>query len=542
MTIKQKLIASTAIWIPLMTGACSDSSLRIATHAQLESLDPIKTTAYITRSHGYLVYDTLFALDQNLEPKPQMVESYSTSPDGRTWTFILRPGLKWSDGSNVTSADCVASLQRWAKYDGAGQELFKDVSSLTAPDGRTIVMQLDKPNAPVLQSLAKISATVPFMMPKRVVEAAASDSIADPTGSGPYMFQKDKWTANKAVYVKNPYYVPRDDKPSMAAGAKLAKEKEIDFVYYNDQRDAVAALVKGDVSYIESPSTKYMSDLMGKPNVVVASTDPLGNVAMMRFNSNVAPFNNAAVRRAVLMTINQSEYMEAALGDKRFYRLCYSVYPCTTPMATEAGSAILKTANIDAARKALAAAHYDGTPVVILNPKDIPVISALTDVTAQNLKQIGMNVDVRNMTWAEMLKERANPGAWSMFHTWWLAGDVSNPLSIAFSGSSAKGWPGAPDDAQLESYRTAYSQTTDPEAKRQLAAKVQERVLAIGALGTLGQFYEPVAFRDNLKGITSPIQFYWTLARDSKDSGRKRPLEGAYKGLEGQFYDENVGY
>lgn len=542
MTMKQKLIASTAVWIPLMTGACSDSSLRIATHAQLESLDPIKTTAYITRTHGYMVYDTLFALDQNLDPKPQMVESYSASPDGRTWTFKLRPGLKWSDGSNVTAADCVASLQRWGQYDGTGQQLFKDVSSLTGPDDRTIVMQLDRPNALVLQSLAKISATVPFMMPKKVVDAAASGTIADPTGSGPYMFQKDKWTSNKAVYVKNPYYVPRDDKPSMAAGAKLANEKEIDFVYYNDQRDAVAALVKGDVSYLESPSTKYMSDLTGKPNVVVASTDPLGNVAMMRFNSNVAPFKNAAVRRAVLMTINQNEYMEAALGDKRFYRLCYSVYPCTTPMANDAGSAILKTANLEAARKALVAAHYDGTPVVVLNPKDNPVISALTDVTVNNLKQIGMNVDVRNMTWAEMLKERANPATWSMFHTWWLAGDVMNPLSIAFSGSSTKGWPGAPDDAKLESYRTSYSQTSDPEAKRQFAAKVQERVLAIGALGTLGQFYEPVAFRDDLKGITSPIQFYWTLARDSKDSGRKRPLEGSYTSLEGQFFDENIGY
>ena len=181
--------------------------------------------------------------------------------------------------------------------------------------------------------------------------------------------------------------------------------------------------------------------------------------------------------------------------------------------------------------------------MVILNPKDNPVISALTDVTAKNLKEIGMTVDVRNMTWAEMLKERTKPGAWSLFHTWWLAGDVANPLSIAFSGSSTKGWPGAPDDGQLESYRTAYSQTTDPEAKRQLAAKVQQRVLAIAALGTLGQFYEPVAFRDNLKGITSPIQFYWTLARDSNDTaGRKRPLQGSYQSLQGQFYDENVGY
>jgi len=379
------------------------------------------------------------------------------------------------------------------------------------------------------------------MMPKRVVDAAASGAIADPTGSGPYMFRKDKWTSNRAVYVRNPYYVPRDEEPSMAAGAKLAKEKEIDFVYFADQRDAVAALVKGDVSYVESPSTKYMAELTGKPNVVVASTDPLGNVAMMRFNSNAAPFDNAAVRRAVLMTIDQGAYMEAALGDKRFYRLCHSVYPCTT--ASDAESPVLKTANLEAARHALAAAHYDGTPVVILNPKDNPVISALTDVTAKNLKEIGMTVDVRNMTWAEMLKERTKPGTWSLFHTWWLAGDVANPLSIAFSGSSTKGWPGAPDDAQLESYRAAYSQTTDPEAKRQLAAKVQQQVLAIAALGTLGQFYEPVAFRDSLKGITSPIQFYWTLARDSKDTaGRKRPLQGSYQSLQGQFYDENVGY
>lgn len=538
MRVPRKLIAGAAILIPLATGACSNS-LRIATHAQLENLDPIQTTAYITRNHGYMVYDTLFGLDQNLEPKPQMVESFTTSEDGRTWTFKLRPDLKWSDGSNVTAADCVASLERWGKRDGMGQELFKDVTSLTAPDDRTIVMQLGKPNGLVLESLAKVSANVPFMMPKRVAEADPSTPITDPTGSGPYMFEKNKWTPNKAVYVKNPYYVPRDDKTSMAAGAKIAKVKEIDFVHYNDQNAAAAALIKGDVDYMESPSTKLVPELLNKDHVIVASTDPLGNVAMMRFNSSLPPFDNAAVRRAVLMTINQAEYMAAALGDKRFYRTCYSVFPCGTPMANEAGNVVLRTANLDAAQKALKAAHYDGTPVIILNPKDIPVISALTGVTVKNLRQIGMNVEVRDMTWAEMLQQRTNPSAWSMFHTWWLAGDVMDPLSIAFSGSSAKGWPGAPNDAQLERYRVAYSQTTDPQAKRQIAEKVQERILAIGALGTLGQFFEPVAFRDNLTGITSPIQFYWTLGRETKD---KKRTESVPSDLKGQFYDENVGY
>ena len=539
MRVPRKLIAGAAILVPLATGACSNS-LRIATHAQLENIDPIQTTAYITRNHGYLVYDTLFALDQNLEPQPQMVESFTTSSDGRTWTFKLRPNLKWSDGSNVTAADCVASLQRWGKRDGTGQELFKDMSSLTAADDRTIVMQLGKPNGLVLASLSKASANVPFMMPKRVAETSPATPITDSTGSGPYVFAKDKWTPNKAVYVRNPHYVPREDKSSLAAGAKIAKMKEIDFVYYGDQKDAVAALVKGDVDYLESPSTKLVPALLNKDHVIVASTDPLGNVAMMRFNSNQAPFSNAAVRRAVLMTINQAEYMEAALGDKRFYRACYSIYPCGTPMANEAGNSALKTANLDAAQKALKAARYDGSPVVILNPKDIPVIAALTAVTAKNLRQIGMNVEVRDMTWAEMLKARTNPGSWSMFHTWWLAGDVMDPLSIAFSGSAATGWPGAPNDPQLEGYRAAYAQATDPATKKQLAEKVQERVLAIGALGTLGQFFEPVAFRDNLTGITSPIQFYWTLARETKQRQRLEDVPGII--MKTQFANESVGY
>lgn len=538
MSVQRKLVAGAAILIPLAMGACSNS-MRIATHAQLENLDPIQTTAYITRNHGYLVYDTLFALDQNLEPQPQMVESYSTSADGRTWTFKLRPELKWSNGSKVTADDCVASLQRWGKRDGTGQQLFKDVTSLTAPDQQTIVMQLEKPNRSVLESLAKVSSNVPFMMPRQVAEADPTTPITDPTGSGPYTFEKDKWTSSKAVYVKNPYYVPRTDKSSMAAGAKVAQMKQIDFVYYRDQSDAAAALIRGDVDYLESPSTKLVPQLLNANHVVVASTDPLGNIAMMRFNSNQPPFNNAAVRRAALMTIDQTEYMDAALGDKRFYRACYSIFPCTTPLANEAGSAVLKTANLDAARKALAAARYDGTPVVILNPKEIPVISAMTGVTAKNLRQIGMNVEVKDVTWAEMIRDRANPKGWNMFHTWWLAGDVVDPLSIAFSGSSSAGWPGAPNDPQLERYRAAYSRTTDPQARKQIAEQVQERVLAIGALGTLGQFFEPVAFRDDLTGITSPIQFYWTLARETK---QKKRLESAPSDLKGQFFDENVGY
>jgi peptide/nickel transport system substrate-binding protein len=472
-----------------------------------------------------------------------MVESYTTSDDGKTWTFKLRPGLKWHDGTPVTAEDCVVSLQRWSRRDGMGQELFKDVQGMNAPDSKTIVMQLRQPSSLVLEALAKPSANVPFMMPKRIAETDPNTPIQEAIGSGPYIFQKEKFVpGSQAIYLKNEAYVPRSEKASMAAGGKVATAKEIGLIHYADDMVAAQALLKDKVQYVESPSPKVAAELAGKNGVVVSNTDPLGNVAMMRFNSQQPPFNNPAVRRAVLMTINQSEYMNAALGDPRFYRSCYSVFPCNTPLANDAGNAILKTANVEAAQKALSASGYKGETVLILNPTDIPVIAAFTRVTVESLRKLGMNVEVRDMSFEAMMQQRTvrgpvAQGGWSMFHTWWLAGDVDDPLAIAFSGNAATGWPGAPNDPQLEQLRLAYAKATGVDQKKELATRVQQRVLTIGALGTLGQFFEPVAFRDNVVGLTSPIQFYWSLAK-----GTKAQQEQVAGRIEGQWQKEWVSW
>ena len=202
----------------------------------------------------------------------------------------------------------------------------------------------------------------------------------------------------------------------------------------------------------------------------------------------------------------------------QFWRTCYSVYPCGTTYANEEGGEALQSGNIDAAKKALTDAGYDGTPVVILNPIDNPVIAALTKVTADKLQAIGMKVDVQDMRWDELIQRRANrgpvaDGGWNLFDTWWQAVDLANPLSIAFSGNAENGWFGWPSDAQLEQYRDAFAQATTDEEKASLAAKIQDRIRAIGALGVLGQFFEPVAYRDDVAGVTtSPIQFYWSMS------------------------------
>jgi peptide/nickel transport system substrate-binding protein len=523
---KRKALAAAVLAIPLAfgtlgapTSAAAETVLRVIPHADLKNLDPIWTTAYISRNHGYLIYDTLFAMDESFKPQPQMVDTWEVSDDAMTWTFTLRDGLKFHDGAPVTSADVIASLERWGKRDGMGQQLFAAMGSLVAKDDKTFVMTLAKPFGLVLESIGKISSNVPFIMPARVAKTDAFEQISDHTGSGPFVFQDALWVpGSKVVYTKFEDYVPRSEPPSAAAGGKLAKVDRVEWTYFPDQSTAMNALLAGEVDYFESPSNDLMPILSSNPDVVVEINDPLGNIGFARFNSLLPPFDNADVRRAAIMAMKQEDYLAAAVGDQQFWNTCYSVYPCGTPLANDVGSEVMMTADIDKATAALKAAGYDGTPVVIMQPTDIPLLSAFSLVSAEKLRKIGMTVEVQAMDWSTLTSRRAlrDPvadGGWNMFHTWWIGADVIDPMSIAFSGSPDKGWFGWPTDAELEKARTAFSQAGSLEEKKALARTVQERLWAIGASGELGQFFVPVAYRNNVKGlIKSPVQFFWNMS------------------------------
>ena len=119
-------------------------------HSDLKILDPIWTTAYITRNHGYMIYDTLFAIDANGQIKPQMVDKYELSADKLTWTFTLRDGLQWHDGAPVTAEDCVASIKRWGARDAMGQKLMtfvKDMRGRRRQDLQDQAEGADRPGA-----------------------------------------------------------------------------------------------------------------------------------------------------------------------------------------------------------------------------------------------------------------------------------------------------------------------------------------------------------------------------------------------------------
>jgi peptide/nickel transport system substrate-binding protein len=501
------------------SGPETQSVLRVVPHANLTLLDPGWTSIYITRNHGYMIYDTLFAMDASGKPRPQMVDTWTESEDRLTWTFKLRDGLKWHDGQDVTAEDCVASLKRWAKRDGVGQQLFDVVEDLSAPDPKTIVMKLKTPHNYMLETLGQLSSFVPFMLPKRVAETDPYKPIQEYVGSGPFIFKQDEFVAgSKSVYVKNTAYVPRSEPPSLAAGGKAVKLDRVEWLSFPSSAKAVDALIGGKIDYIESLDPKFISRLEKRKDIVVGLTGPDPFIGIARFNHLIPPFNKPEIRRAVMMAMNQTDYMKEAIGPSKYWNTCYSVFPCKSPLATEVGSEFIKTGNLDDAKKALQAAGYDGTPVVILNATDIPVIAAFTKVTADKLRKIGMKVEVRNMDWATMASKRASrgpvsEGGWNLFHTFWAATDLRNPNHIAFSGDPENGWFGWPDDKELEKLRDNFTKERNSEEQKKIAAKVQERLWAIGASAHLGEFYLPVAYRKNVEGvIVSPVQFYWEMS------------------------------
>ena len=518
LSVRHTLASLAILALGVLPASLSAQTLRAVPHAQLKVLDPIWTTAYITRTHGYLVYDTLFGLDENFVPQPQMVDTWTVSEDELEWTFTLRPGLAWHDGAPVTAADCVASLKRWGARDGLGQMLFAQITQIAADSDDTFSIQLSKPFPDMEATLAQMSTSVPFMMPERIAKTDASIPITDPTGSGPYIFSTDAWIPGEmAVYVRNDDYIPRDEPTSLAAGAKIPFLERIEWVSFPSQDDAIAALINNDIQYLESLSTENIADLEGQDGISVVLADAVGSVGMGVFNHQIPPFDNADIRLAAIAAMHQEDYMTAAIGDPAYWQVCGSVYPCRTEHAAPTGVATFIKGDRDQAREMLAQTQYDGTPVILLDPIDSPVLSAFAGVSLEALADVGFVIDHQEMTWAELVQRRshktADDGApWNMFHTWWLATDLAEPTRIAFSGDPGNGWIGWPQDAVLEALRADYIAATTDQARTEIAQKIQDRVVSQGNFAILGQFFEPIAFRNTVVGLQRPIQMYYNLA------------------------------
>lgn len=513
--------AAVAAVLPFAAPASAQSTLKIALHSDLKIIDPIWTTALITQHHGYLVYDTLFALDDKLQVKPQMVEKWDVSPDKLTWTFTLRDGQTWHDGAPVTAADCVASLKRWGTKDAMGQKLMSYVTELSAPDDKTIKMVLKEPYGLVLNTLGKPGSNVPFMMPARVAATDPNTQITDATGSGPFVFKKDEWKAGeKSVYVKNIKYKPRAEPSAGLAGGKVAKVDRIEWVWIPDAQTQVNALLNDEIDMIEIVPPDLLPLIAKEKGLQVMVVNRAGRQYSMRFNVLHKPFDNPKVRQAVLYALNQKDFLDANVGNPDYYKECKSLFPCGSPLESTVGWDDKLGGNVAKAKQLLQEAGYDGTPVVLMHQTDTPGHNNLATVAKPQLEKAGFKVDLQSMDWQTLVGRRAKKdpiasGGWSAFFTSWAAVDVLDPVATAFLNASCdKATFGWPCDAELDKLRDAYAKETDPAKQKEIAQQVQRRAAEYPTHAPLGQFTTPTALGRKATGLLpSPALALWNVEK-----------------------------
>ncbi|MFL1462733.1 ABC transporter substrate-binding protein [Roseococcus sp. DSY-14] len=496
-------------------------TLRVIPQANLTSLDPIWTTAVVTRNHGFLVYDTLTAEDSQGRVQPQMLEGWQVSEDRRTWRFTLREGLKFHDNQPVRSADCIASIKRWAQRETFGQIAGGAVEEWRALDDRRFEAKLKRPFPLLALALGRGQGPA-FILPERLATTDAATQVRDATGSGPFRFLADQWSPGaRAVWAKFDGYVPRQEAPDGLAGGKVARVDRVDWTVISDAATAAGAMANGEQDYWEYAVHDLLPLLRRSREAVVEQRLIHGTYGCLRFNHLHAPFNNPKVRQAVAMAVDQRDYLRAVAGeDPRGWGVMEGVFPAGGPLATDAGADILKVRSVERARAALRESGYNGERVVLITPSDYPQINALGLVTHDLLRRMGMNVELVASDWGTLVQRRASRepverGGWSIFHTT-ASGDALAlpPVHLFLRANGANAWFGWPDDPAIEADRLAFLDAETEAEQQAIARRLNGQAMRTLPYVPLGYYWQPTALNRRVTGaFRVPATVFWNIGK-----------------------------
>jgi peptide/nickel transport system substrate-binding protein len=497
--------------------------LKAVPQANLTSLDPIWTTANVTRNHGYLVYDTLYGTDAEFRPHPQMAEGAVEAEEGRRVTITLRPGLKFHDGEPVRAADCVASLNRWMKRSPMGQKLETFVEALEADGDRRIVFRL-KARFPMLTAaLGQVSNSPPFIMPERIARTDPFQQIREVVGSGPWRFvARDFNSGSLAAYERFAEYSPTPvGRPSLTAGPKIAHFDRVEWHIITDPSTAAAALQTSEIDWYEQPPPEIQMLLRRNRGITVEPIDPLPLTGILRFNHLHAPFNDKRMRQAILPAIVQSDFMQAVNGpDAALWMTNVGIFTPGTPLANDAGMAPLTgPRSVDRARALMREAGYTNQPMRLIGPTDILAPAAMTQVGADLVRRLGFNADIVLTDWGTTVQRRTSRepverGGWSMLFTAFASFDFVDPSAhFPLRGNGANAWPGWPTIPRLEELRDAWFVAPGLDAQRAIARQIQEVAMDELPYVPVGSYLPMTALRRNLVDRVAGMQLFWGLRR-----------------------------
>jgi peptide/nickel transport system substrate-binding protein len=516
-------LAAGTLAAPRLSLAADAKVLRFIPQSNLSSLDAVAGTQYVVRNAAMLVWDTLYGVNSQLEPKPQMAEGAVTSDGGNTWTIKLRDGLKFHDGAPVLPKDVIASLKRWMVRDSMGQIIAAQLNTMEGPDDRTVVIKMSKPFPKMLFALGKANSPMAFIMPERIAATDPFKLITEFVGSGPMAFARDEWVpGSKAIFTKFDGYKPRDEPSDWSTGGKRMYFDRIEWNIITDPATAAAALQQGEVDWWENPIPDLVPLLKRSAALNVDIADPLGNIGDMRFNHLNPPFNDVRARRAVMMALNQEDFMRAVVGDDpALWKRCPSYFTPGTAAYTDQGGQILEgPRKYDAAKALLKEAGYNGEKIAMMVPTDISITKAQGDVAADLLARIGMNVDYQALDWGTVGARRAKKdpvaqGGWNIFFTWHAGADCINPAPYtALQANGDKAWFGWPTSDAVQAGIAEWYAAPDAAAEKTALVKTNVAAFQDVVYAQTGFFLGYQAWNKKVTGVVkSPFPVFWDVKK-----------------------------
>ncbi|MET4022076.1 ABC transporter substrate-binding protein [Bradyrhizobium sp. S3.2.12] len=520
------LAASAAAAIPPSLRAQTVSptgTARIVTSVPLSAYDPVFSTSDITQDHGFAIYDQLFGIDSKLRPQPQMINRWEVSQDRMTYTFELRDGLGWHDGTAVTSADCIASIRRWAQVAAGGILIMARTKDMVRKDDKIFSIIL-KERAPLIDLFASPAGYPLFIMREKDASRPATEQVTANIGSGPFRFNEALARPGSSfTYDRSKDYVPRNEPADLFAGGKIVKVERVVWATVPDQQTAISALQAGEVDLVRRPSIDLLPVLEADLNVELQTLNKTGYDWYLRLNHLQKPFNNVKARQALLQLIDQEAFMRAAVGDPRYFGTVTSIFGSGTLYSNEGNTSwYRKGGNPEKAKQLFQEAGYAGEKVVVLQPTNLREYSNIAQLLAQSLQRIGINAELAPSDYAGVVKRRANKGpvgdgGWSVFIVFQSDFNFGDPLATPdLSAAGDKAWVGWPHNEEYEALRAKWAEVETVQQRQELARQMQKIWWDFVGFVFLGRSTQPVARRKSLTGLVqAPMNYLpmWSMQK-----------------------------
>lgn len=523
--IKAGLAAGTALSMPsILRAQTSPDDARTVrmVMGDLTVFDPLLSTSGITSMHGFAIYDTLFAFDLKGEVQPQMVEKWNVSEDNKTYTFQLREGLAFHDGSPVTAADCVASIRRWGQVNAGGKLIMARAKDISKKDEKTFAIALNEPLGILVDALAE--GLYLSIMREKDASLPATEQVVSNIGSGPFKYNEALARPGASfTYDRNEQYVPRQEPADGFAGGKVVKVDRAVWQVISDQQTALAALQAGETDLVFLPPADLFPVIESNPDLELQVLCKGGSTMYVRMNFLQPPFDNVKARQAVLHLVDQEAFLRVAFPDPRFSEIETSPFGNSPFYSNDENTAWFKKGgDPEKARQLLQEAGYAGEKIVILQPTDWSESSNAAQLLADMLRQIGGNVALESMSFGELAERRANKGpvengGWNIFISDYSGyNPVNTPVLLANGDEAYFGWP---KSDEYEALRAKWADIDTNDERKALAREMQKVWWDFVPSVLLGRSVQPTAHRKVLTGLVEvPFNYgmvMWNMQKSS---------------------------